>query len=167
SCALHRRRSGPTEGSFGPIRARSVRWARPAGPNGSARPVHRRVILPGTSLGSGGGLLGAQLAGPGEHRVEHLLGETPGEGVLLADVVAADEGPPAGQADLDAVAEAGPGAQGPVAEDAQSLGEAEPAESDDHPEPAEQVDLGIDPRSAVVALHRRRLVLRGRALDRC
>ena len=40
---------------------------------------------------SSGGSCGPQLPGSTKHGVEHVLGEAAGEGVLLADVVAADQ----------------------------------------------------------------------------
>src|SRR6187549_2838316 len=77
-----------------------------------------------------------EIAGAGEHGVEHRLGEPAGEGVLLARVVAAEHGERT-DADLEAVGEPRPRPRERVparGEDAPRVLVREAAEHDDHRE---------------------------------
>ena len=101
--------------------------------------------------------------GPGEHRIEHVFGQSPGEGVLLAHVVAAQHGA-AVDRHLDAVPERRDARRQRHAGRPQGRpqrGPAEAAEHDDHPQPRpQQLHLARQPRPAGVALLRCRLVRR-------
>src|SRR4051794_36997110 len=108
--------------------------------------------------------IGANLAGAaegaGDRGIEHRLGQAAGEGVLLARVVAADQGP-AADAGLGLMAEPRPRPRYVGAQPAQSPQRPVPgegAEGEDGPALAEETELTLQVWKAVVALAGRRPV---------
>src|SRR5215210_546640 len=91
---------------------------------------------------------GGELAGSAEDGVEHGFRQLAGEGVLLADVEAADDPSAVAEVDLDAVREGRPGTD---AEDAAQALVREGPEGDHHAG-VEQGQLALEVRAAGVAL---------------
>src|SRR6476469_5107711 len=109
-----------------------------------------------------------EIPGAGEDGVEHRLGEPSGEGVLLAGVVAAEDGAPV-EGHFEAVPESRPWARQLVPTDAEHPPRGlvrEAAEHDDHREPRERFDLADEEREAAIAFVRERLVVRRRTAHR-
>src|SRR5262245_39068488 len=109
-----------------------------------------------------------EIAGAGEDVVEHRLRESSGEGVLLAGVVAAEDGEPV-DGHLEAVPEPRTRAWQLVSAGAEHSPRGfvrEATEHDDHREPREQVQLADEEREAAVPLFRERLVARRCAANR-
>ena len=104
-----RRRGGGAPGRRRPRGGGAPAPAQPGQPQAVAG--HRRADArpaPRHGLEAGRGAQAPSCAGPGEHRVEHRLGERAGEGVLLARVVGAQQRPAVGQRVLGQVAEPRP-----------------------------------------------------------
>src|SRR5439155_18575228 len=106
-----------------------------------------------------------EVAGPGEDGVEHLLGQLPGEGVLLTRVERAQDDAIVRGGHLDTVTEAG---AGPDREEPGQGVVGELPEHDEHLGPVEQRQLPSEKGKAGVALLRggsvggRRAAHRGR-----
>ena len=110
-----------------------------------------------------GGLASPELSGPGEDRIEHLFGESAGEGVLLAHVETAQQGFAIVEWHLHAVAELG---SRPNAEFLAGHLIPETTQHDDHLQVGERLDLPLKEGTTGVTLDRGRLVLRWGSLDR-
>ena len=122
----------------------STRWMRRPRAVRSAR-----ARYPSTSGSSGISPGPYQLAGPGEHRVEHRGREPAREGVLLARVVRADDRAPVARRSLDAVTESGSPAQG------QDPGQGvvpELPERHQHPHGRQEGQLSLEERPAAIPL---------------
>src|SRR6266540_2290769 len=163
-------RPRPTRRSSWWSRWRPVKWSWPSSP--SAWPSGRTSAEPNSPADPSADPSRAtrdpsgrqQLPRADEDAVEHGLGEAAGRGVLLADVVAAEQRAVLGKGSLGAVGETGLGADG--AEVAQRGVPGVVAEGDHHADRVQERQLTLQPRRAVGPLLGERLVVGRRALDR-